>query len=80
MAINQSLAAAGQVPVDIQVSISPRQPLGRAVVLRSQHEFRPRLLESDHDKIDHAIEIEAKCAQVPLSDYLRPSAKEGSSP
>ena len=49
VAVNQSLAAAGQVPISLQVSISPRQLLGRTVVLRSQHEFHPRLLESDHE-------------------------------
>jgi hypothetical protein len=72
LAINTSLARIGQVPNKLQVSLSPRSFLpGRGVTFRSEHEFRPRLLESDLKKIEQAGELLARTKRVGLGEYGR---------
>jgi hypothetical protein len=73
--INQSLEKSGEVPAQVQLTISPARLLGgRTVALKSEHEFRPRLLDSDLRKIDEAGELLGSAKLVGLGEYLRPSA------
>jgi hypothetical protein len=72
LTLNTSLAKSGQVPDKLQVSLSPRSFLpGRGVTFRSEHEFRPRLLDSDLKKIEHAGELLTSTKRVGLGEYLR---------
>ncbi|MEX2140569.1 MAG: hypothetical protein WD894_15000 [Pirellulales bacterium] len=75
--VNQSLQKSGQVPAQVILTISPARLVGgRTVALRSQHEFRPRLLDSDLRKIDEAGEGLASAKLVGLGEYLKPSLAE----
>ncbi len=72
LAINTSLAKTGQVPDKLQVTLSPRSLLpSRGVTFRSEHEFRPRLLDSDLKKIDQAGDMLARTTRIGLGEYLR---------
>jgi hypothetical protein len=79
LALNTSLAKAGQVPDKLQVSLLPRSflPL-RSVTFRSEHEFRPRLLDSDFKKIEQAGEQLARTTRVGLGEYLGTSDRHAS--
>jgi hypothetical protein len=70
--INESLAKSGQLPSEVHFTVSPgRLGAGRTVVLKSKHEYRWRLLDSDLRMIDEAGEVLAQAALVPLAEYLR---------
>jgi hypothetical protein len=75
LAINESLAGAGQVPESLQMTVSPRLRLGgRSVALRSQHKFHPRLSEADHRKVEQAGADLADSRRVTLAEFLKPQA------
>jgi hypothetical protein len=70
--VNQSLARSGHLPAEVLFTVSPaRLGAGRTVVLKSKHEYRWRLLDSDLRMIDEAGEILAGAAPLPLAEYLR---------
>lgn len=70
--VNQSLARSGHLPAEVLLTVSPvRLGAGRTVVLKSKHEYRWRLLDSDLRIIDEAGEILANAAPLPLVEYLR---------
>ncbi len=72
LAINTSLGKTGQVPDKLQVILSPRSLLpSRGVTYRSEHEFRPRLLDSDLKKIDQSGDMLARTTRIGLGEYLR---------
>jgi hypothetical protein len=74
--INESLEQSGQVPAQVHLAISSARLVGgRTVLLRSEHEFRPRLLDSDLRKIDEAGEALGSAKQVGLGEYLRPGVE-----
>ena len=73
--VNESLENSGAVPAQVHLTISSARLVGgRTVALRSEHEFRPRLLDSDQRKIDEAGELLGKAKLVGLGEYLRPTA------
>jgi hypothetical protein len=75
--VNQSLQKSGQVPAQVLLTISPARLVGgRTVALRSEHAFRPRLLDSDQRKIDEAGELLGNARLVGLGEYLRPAPAE----
>jgi hypothetical protein len=70
--VNQSLAKSGHVPAEVLLTVSAgRLGVGRTVVLKSKHEYRWRLLESDLQMINEAGEVLANAGLVPLAEYLR---------
>jgi hypothetical protein len=70
--VNQSLARSGHLPAEVFFTVSPaRLGAGRTVVLKSKHEYRWRLLDSDLRMIDEAGEILANAASLSLAEYLR---------
>jgi hypothetical protein len=72
--VNESLDEKGQVPAQVQLTVSSARLVGgRTVLLRSEHEFRPRLLDSDLRKIDEAGELLGSAKLVGLGEYLQPS-------
>lgn len=72
MAVNEALAQAGETPDKVHLRVAPRQWIGgHTVVLHSEHEFRPRLMESDLLQINEAGEAMAAARRVPLSEYLK---------
>jgi hypothetical protein len=72
LVVNESLAKSGQLPSEVHLTVSPgRLGAGRTVVLKSKHEYRWRLLDSDLQMIDEAGEVLAQSALVPLAEYLR---------
>jgi hypothetical protein len=72
LVVNQSLAKSGHLPAEVLLTVSPvRLGVGRTVVLKSKHEYRWRLLDSDLRMIDEAGEILAGAASLPLAEYLR---------
>jgi len=76
LAVNEALARTGDVPANLELKIAPRRAFGaRAVVLRSEHDFRPRLLDSDLRKVDEAGELLSAATRVGLGEYLRPAVK-----
>jgi hypothetical protein len=73
--VNESLDEAEQVPAQVQLTVAPARLVGgHTVLLRSEHEFRPRLLDSDLRKIDEAGELLGSAKPVGLGEYLRPGA------
>jgi hypothetical protein len=72
LVVNAALDDTGNVPAQIELRIVPRELGAKTVVLRSQHEFRPRLLDSDLRKIDEAGAQLASATLVRLGEYLRP--------
>ena len=73
--VNESLDEAGEVPAQVQLTVSSARLVGgRTVHLRSEHEFRPRLLDSDLRQIDEAGELLGSAKLVGLGEYLRPGA------
>jgi hypothetical protein len=72
LVVNEFLAKSGQLPAEVNLVVSPaRLGGGRTVVLKSKHEYRSRLLDSDLRMIDQAGEILASAAPVSLAEYLR---------
>lgn len=72
--VNQSLEKSGHVPALVRLTISPASLVGgRTVALKSEHEFRPRLLDSDQRRIDEAGELLGRAKLVGLGEFLRPS-------
>jgi hypothetical protein len=73
--VNEALEKADQVPAQVKLTVSPARLIGgRTVHLRSEHEFRPRLLDSDLRRIDEAGELLTSAKTVTLGEYLRPAA------
>jgi uncharacterized protein YdiU (UPF0061 family) len=73
--VNRSLATTGHVPAEVQLTVWPgRLGTGRTVALKSKHEYRGRLLDSDLRMIDDAGESLAQAALVPLTEFLRRAA------
>lgn len=73
LTVNAALAESGKVPQKILLTVPPRQLIGgHTTTLRSEHEFRSRILDSDEAKIDSAGELLGRAEAVNLSDYLRP--------
>jgi hypothetical protein len=76
LAVNESLAEKAQLPVKVHLAISPAKFIGgRTVVFRSEHEYRPRLLDSDLRQINDAGDALAKAAPLALGEFLRPSVE-----
>jgi hypothetical protein len=74
--VNESLAKSGDVPSEVHLKVSPaRLAGGRTVLLKSQHEYRWRLLDSDLRMIVQAGEFLASAAPVSLAEYLRRGAE-----
>jgi hypothetical protein len=72
LVVNEALAKTGQLPAEVHLTVSPGGlSVGRTVVLKSKHEYRWRLLDSDLRMIDEAGEVLAQAALVPLAEYLR---------
>ncbi len=72
--VNRALETKAQLPAEVQLTVSPARLVGgRTVTLRSEHEFRPRLLDSDLRKIDEAGKLLTNTKTVTLGEYLRPA-------
>jgi hypothetical protein len=75
--VNESLETADHVPSKVHLTVgSARLIGGRTVVLHSEHEFRPRLLDSDMSKIDEAGQYLATATEASLSEYLNPRVSD----
>ncbi len=73
--VNESLAESKLLPATVQFTASPGRIIGgHTVALRSQHDFRPRLLDSDLRRIDDAGAVLSDSAHVSLGKFLSPDA------
>lgn len=78
MAINDRVAAAGGIPREVELEIDATR-LGSKLAasgissagkrFRSIHRFHPRLIESDHRRIEAAMARMAVAREVPLAEY-----------
>lgn len=74
LAVNEALASERLVPERIAFHVPPRQWIGgKAVHLRSEHDFQYRLLDGDLRRIEQAGETLAKCQSVGLAEFLKAS-------
>ncbi len=73
MAINEALDASRDLPVKVQFTASSGRLIGgRTVALKSEHEFRARLLDSDLQRIDEAGNLLSGATAVGLTEFLGP--------
>jgi hypothetical protein len=75
LAVNESLDASGLLPAKVEFAASSGRLIGgHTVALRSQHDFRRRLLDSDLRRIDSAGALLTDSTQVSLGKFLNPDA------
>ena len=81
--VNRQLHARGEMPLEVQLTISVRQQTGgnREVVLLSRHEVSWRLLGEDRQAIEQTADEMATFKQVTFSDFQsRGNALAGAPP
>ena len=72
LAVNERLADAAAIPVEVKLEIDPRLSMigARPERLRCVHRLHPRLLSGDHERIEDAKAHVAAAEPVALAAYV----------
>ncbi len=76
LAVNEMLESGGLMPVEVRMTLYPKESPRKQVVLRAEHRLQWTILESDRQKIDDFGKQLATFRQVNLKDYLRRETEE----
>ncbi len=71
MAINDALEQREVLPVEVQMTLLPKQKGARSLSLKADHRFQWTLLEPDRQRIDEAGKQLAVFKQITLEEYNR---------
>jgi hypothetical protein len=67
--LNAELAARGLVAESIELTLEPREPLGKPLVMRSAHKIAYRLIDSDRKRISQTNDQMANLPTVDWHEY-----------
>jgi hypothetical protein len=74
--VNEVLEARGLLPVEVQMTLLPKESPRKQVVLRAEHRLQWTLLESDRQRIDEFGKQLATFRAVSLDEYRRHANEE----
>jgi len=74
--VNEVLETRGLLPVEVQMTLFPKESARKQVVLRAEHRLQWTLLESDRQRIDEFGKQLATFRAVNLDEYRRRATEE----